>query len=275
MEVELAELKSKILKLLKEDIEFRYAVAGLIGLEEILRRLDRHEEELAKLREDLNRLIEDHNKLREDFNKAFQAFSKALQALEARLEAVEKRLEGVEKRLDKVEERLDKVEERLSKVEERLDKVEARLDKVEERLDKVEVRLGRVERTLEKITLDIEEEARSIIRYRLKSELGLDVKLEPLMLPELELNLYGVAGDVCVVGEATVRGGVRVLEDLLAKLEILKSKYPDKLRPKVIPVIYVSLAVPELVEEAKRREVWLLKATEDYYKPDLSSLLRG
>jgi len=238
--MELAELKSKILKLLKEDIEFRYAVAGLIGLEEILRRLDRHEEELAKLREDLNRLIEDHNKLREDFNKAFQAFSKALQALE-----------------------------------ERLDKVEKRLDRVEERLDKVEVRLGRVERTLEKITLDIEEEARSIIRYRLKSELGLDVKLEPLMLPGLELNLYGVAGDVCVVGEATVRGGVRVLEDLLAKLEILKSKYPDKLRPKVIPVIYVSLAVPELVEEAKRREVWLLKATEDYYKPDLSSLLRG
>jgi len=247
VEVELAELKSKILKLLKEDIEFRYAVAGLIGLEEILRRLDRHEEELAKLREDLNRLIEDHNKLREDFNKAFQAFSKALQALEARLEAVEKRL----------------------------DKIEARLDKVEERLDKVEVRLGRVERTLEKITLDIEEEARSIIRYRLRSELGLDVKLEPLMLPELELNIYGVAGDVCVVGEATVRGGVRVLEDLLAKLEILKSRYPDKLRPKVIPVIYVSLAVPELVEEAKRREVWLLKATEDYYKPDLSSLLRG
>jgi len=37
-------LKSSILRLLKEDEEFRYAVAGLIGLEEILRRLDRHGE---------------------------------------------------------------------------------------------------------------------------------------------------------------------------------------------------------------------------------------
>jgi len=57
------ELKSRILKLLKEDEEFRYAVAGLLGLEEILKRLDRHEAELVRLREDMNRgfeLIERH-----------------------------------------------------------------------------------------------------------------------------------------------------------------------------------------------------------------------
>jgi hypothetical protein len=57
------ELKSRILKLLREDEEFRYAVAGLLGLEEILKRLDRHEAELVRLREDMNRgfeLIERH-----------------------------------------------------------------------------------------------------------------------------------------------------------------------------------------------------------------------
>ena len=47
-------LKQRFLKLLKEDEEFRYAVAGLLGLEEILKRLDRHEEQLIKLREDMN-----------------------------------------------------------------------------------------------------------------------------------------------------------------------------------------------------------------------------
>jgi hypothetical protein len=52
------ELKSRILKLLKEDEEFRYAVAGLLGLEEILKRLDRHEAELVRLREDMNRGFE-------------------------------------------------------------------------------------------------------------------------------------------------------------------------------------------------------------------------
>jgi len=57
------ELKSRILKLLREDEEFRYAVAGLLGLEEILKRLDRHEAELVRLREDMNRgfeLVERH-----------------------------------------------------------------------------------------------------------------------------------------------------------------------------------------------------------------------
>jgi len=59
----LKELKSRMLRLLREDEEFRYAVAGLIGLEEVLRRLDRHEAELVKLREDMIRgfeLVERH-----------------------------------------------------------------------------------------------------------------------------------------------------------------------------------------------------------------------
>jgi len=50
--MELKDLKSKIFTLLKEDEEFRYAVAGMLGLEEILKRLDRHEAELVRLREE-------------------------------------------------------------------------------------------------------------------------------------------------------------------------------------------------------------------------------
>ena len=114
MEVE--ELKTKILRMLREDEEFRYAVAGILGLEEIIRRLekhdekfneilerlDRHEEELKKLREDMNKLREDmilgfkrHDeilerhereiiKLREDMNKGFQLLSRHIDALGAR-----------------------------------------------------------------------------------------------------------------------------------------------------------------------------------------------
>ena len=78
------ELKSRILKLLKEDEEFRYAVAGLIGLEEILKRLDRHEAELVRLREDMNKLREDMNKLREDMNRGFELIERHINALGAR-----------------------------------------------------------------------------------------------------------------------------------------------------------------------------------------------
>jgi len=85
-------LKSRILRLLKEDEEFRYAVAGLIGLEEILRRLDRNEQEMAKLREDMvkgferhdreiQRLTEEMNRLREDMVKGFERHDRELARL--------------------------------------------------------------------------------------------------------------------------------------------------------------------------------------------------
>ena len=78
--------------MLKEDEEFRYAVAGLIGLEEILKRLDRHEAQLVKLREDMNKLREDMNRgfkrydeeltrLREDMNKGFERYDEELARL--------------------------------------------------------------------------------------------------------------------------------------------------------------------------------------------------
>jgi len=61
--VDALSLKDEFLTLLEKDKEFRYAVAGLLGLEEILRRLDRNEQELVRLREDMSRgfmLVERH-----------------------------------------------------------------------------------------------------------------------------------------------------------------------------------------------------------------------
>jgi len=139
---EFAELKEKILKLLEEDREFRYAVAGLIGLGEVLRRLDRHEEQLVKiwerlakideeiaklwsevvkLREDMLKGFERHDaelaKLREDMVKGFERydqqiaklredFNRAIQAVEKRFEAIDRRFEAIDRRFDKLERRI-------------------------------------------------------------------------------------------------------------------------------------------------------------------------
>ena len=62
----ISELKKAFLKLLEEDLEFRYAIAGLIGLREILNRLDRVEEEIKKLWENQNKLWESQIKLWEE-----------------------------------------------------------------------------------------------------------------------------------------------------------------------------------------------------------------
>ncbi|MEM2084198.1 MAG: hypothetical protein QXP60_06555 [Nitrososphaerota archaeon] len=101
-------LKEDFLSLLEKDKEFRYAVAGYLGLEEILKRLDRHEEELIKiskeiaglreeqikLREEQASLRREQIKMREDFNKMLEVI-KNLQNTYYELRKGQKRLEEI------------------------------------------------------------------------------------------------------------------------------------------------------------------------------------
>jgi len=66
-----------------------------------------------------------------------------------------------------------------------------------------------------------------------------------------------------VVGEASVRAGPRLVEELERKVERLREARPDAIRPKVVKVIYTSLPLPGLVDVAKESGVWVLKATGD------------
>ena len=222
-----AELKRRFLKLLDEDIEFRYTVAGYLGLSEIMKRLDGIEAEQLRMRE--------------EFNKRFEAHERELRALREDFNRMQETIEGLQKTMMGTQETIKGILGRL------------------EQLDR---RLTRVERTLEKLTLDIEEEARSFVAYRLR-QMGYDIRIGPLVLPELEVNIYGASGEVCVVGEASVRAGMSTLRDLRRKLSVLEESYPGLLRPKIILLIYTSLATPELVEAARREGIWVLKATGD------------
>ena len=93
--MELRDLKSKIFTLLKEDEEFRYAVAGMLGLEEILKRLDRHEAELVRLREDMNAGFKRHDeeitRLREDMINGFRRHEEEIAKLREDMNAGFKR----------------------------------------------------------------------------------------------------------------------------------------------------------------------------------------
>jgi len=280
--IKMDDLKREFLELLDRDLEFRYAVAGYLGLSEILKRLDAIAEEQVRLREEQISLREEQKnilreivaireeqrniwkeivaikeeqvRLREDFNKLRE------EQVRLREDFNELRREQVRLRED-----FNKLREEQIRLREDFNRLREDFNKMFMAFD---VRLSRVEGTLQKLTLDVEDEARSIIKYRLKKDFGIEMDLAPLFMPELELNIYGVSDDVCVVGEATVRAGRGILDALLNKIELLKAKYPEKLRKRLIPVIYVCLPMPELVEEAAKRKVWVLKATQDFCKPE-------
>lgn len=73
-----AEFKERLLRLLREDVEFRHAVTGLIGLEEIIKRLDKFGEAIIKLREEITKGFETYNndfkQFREEIIKGFKKY---------------------------------------------------------------------------------------------------------------------------------------------------------------------------------------------------------
>lgn len=215
-----AEEKVRFLKALEEDLEFRYAVAGLLGYSEVLKRLDAIAEEQAKLAGEVAKVWSEIAKIWSEI--------KGLREEQARL-----------------------AREQL---------------KMREYFTRIDERLTRVERTLDKLTLDIEEEAREVLGYRLR-EMGIPVKLSRLELPDLEVNLYGVWEDICVIGEATVRLGKSGVEELERKVRDLERFYPNLLRAKRVLVIYASLATHDAVKMAEEKSIWILKATGDITSP--------
>ncbi|WP_449462621.1 hypothetical protein PQ610_00690 [Tardisphaera miroshnichenkoae] len=58
--------KKEFLELLDKDAEFRYAIAGYLGLGDVIRKLDEHSEILKQLLESTNKLWESNNKLWEE-----------------------------------------------------------------------------------------------------------------------------------------------------------------------------------------------------------------
>ncbi|MEM0296871.1 MAG: hypothetical protein QXU35_03725 [Zestosphaera sp.] len=196
--------KMKILRALESDAEFRYAVAGYIGLTEILKRLDRLEEGQNKLWEEVRALREGQNKLWEE-----------VRALR----------EGQNKLWETV---------------------------------------NRLSVTVERLTITVEEEGIDVVTHRLREELGINIKLERLFIDSVgEVDMFGVSGDLCVVGEATVRLGEGLIEELERKVGLLKVVRPDLLRPKLIKVVYVDYATPNALSKAREKGVWVLKWSGD------------
>ena len=204
------EEKLKILKPLEEDKEFRYAVAGLIGVSEILERLDRIEENLERLWTEVRSLREGQEKLWENQEKLWIEVRSLREGQGAMLKT-----------------------------------------------------LNRLAASFDRLTISVEEEARDVVRQRLKEELGVDVALDRLFIDEREINLYGAKDDLCVVGEVSIRLGVRLLDELEEKIDFLKLRKPELLRAKLVKVVYADYAVPAALESAKKRGIWVLKWSGD------------
>ena len=246
----LSDIKSRILKLLKEDEEFRYAVAGLIGLSEILKEMREHDRKFNEIL----KVLKDHSARLEEHDRKFNR--------------IEAKLLEHDKKFNEILKVLEEHSARLEEHDRKFNEILARLEEHDKKFNSIMNEIREIRRYMDRMAISLEEEAREVIRYKLRS-MGLDVELRQLMLPDLEVNLYGVKDDIFIIGEVVTRAGLAVVERVDKILERLIKDYPSYTRRKVLKVIYTLWITPESVEEARRRNIWVVKALEELTKPKI------
>ncbi len=294
-------VKKTFIELLEKDVEFRYAVAGYLGISEVLRSIEKLWEEVKGLREEIRKLWENQNKLweeikalREGQNKLWESVNKLWEEVKSLREGQSKLWEEVrslregQNRLweevkalregqNKLWEEVRSLRENQNKLWEEVRALREETRKLWENQNRLweEVRALRgdfnklyadvrgLKVLVERLTLSVEDEGRYVIEWRLEKELGVSISLSRFFINDVEVNIFGVSKDLLVIGEATVRLGTSLIDEFERKVDLVISRRSDLIRPKLIKVIYCDVALPQALKLAEERGIWVLDIKSD------------
>jgi len=286
-QIESIEIKSKIIKMLKEDEEFRYLIAGLLGLEDLresIRRLitavAKNTEQIADLRAavsdlknavaDLKGAVEVHSKQIADLRDAVSDLKNAVAELMCSVEVHSKQIADLR---DSVSDLKNAVAELRSTVEvhsKQIADLRAAVSDLKNAVEAHGKRISRLEKevrfirsSLENITISIEEEANEYIKYIL-SQRGIKLETGPVFFDEkYEFDIYGSNGAITIIGDAKTRVGANTVRRLVDRVKRVSMMWPDKFRGRVIVVLYCLRAIPGAVDEAEKHGVWLIESMRE------------
>jgi predicted nucleic acid-binding Zn-ribbon protein len=263
------DLKSELLRLLREDEEFRLAVMGLLGYTDLKSSVDRLAKtirEQSRAIEELVKAVKEQSRAIEELSRAVKSHEEGLTKLEDVVKELTKAVKSHEERLAKVEDAVKELvevtrshEERLARFEKPVEDVKKGVDDLKKIYERLDRRLSRVERTLENITVSAEEEANIVVQYLLKQR-GITIETKPTTFnSKFEFDVYGTNGQVTIIGETKTRVGPGVIRRLTKRVDRARKKWPDRFRGRVVVVLYCLRALPGAVEEAERYGVWLIE----------------
>jgi len=230
-----ADFKRKILTLLKEDEEFRYAVVGLLGIEDLRSGQARLEEGQARLTEAIRKLTERND------------------SLERAVQKLVERDDSLEHIVQKLTERHDGLEHAIQKL------VEAQA-RTEEALQELSRQVGRLSDT---IGFGLEDIARVVVPGWLYRHEGIELenltrKFIKVNGEELEINLYGEGNKggakITILGEARSRIYSSDVEGFDELAEKVKKFVPNN----VYKLMFGYYVHPSAEQEAKKRGITLI-----------------
>jgi len=90
-----SQLKAAFLKLLKEDEEFRYTVAGYLGIAEVLKRLDKLAEEQTKIWREIRRIWREIRAMKKEQAKMWETINSVKSEVATGFDRLQRRLDAL------------------------------------------------------------------------------------------------------------------------------------------------------------------------------------
>ncbi len=252
-------LRREFIELMEKDVEFRYTVAGYLGLSDILRRLDNIEKNIQKLWEEVKSLREGQEKLWEGQEKLWEGQKKLWEGQEKLWEGQKKLWEGQEKLWEEVkalregQQRLWESQQKLWEGQEKLWEEQRKMREEQRKMREYIVSGFRDLRRALGVTF--EEHAASFLEVMLM-EMGYpNAVVEKKYLVEdgnvVEIDMF--CEEPLVVGEATlsittVEEARREVDKLMKRVELAEKIYKKKA---LFSILSVARATPEANEELK------------------------
>ena len=252
-----AELRRRLLRLIMEDEEFRLAVAGAIGLREVLeelRWLRKKSLEHDKRFEAIEKKLLEHDKRFEAIERKLLEHDKRFEAIEKKLLEHDKRFEVIERKLLEHDRRFEAIEKRFDELGKRIDNIEAKLYEHDQRLNEINKRLSNVELVagamaesmyskfiLDDLREEIRERGERIVERRRNARIN-----------DEDIDLLIVTDKSVYVVEVKVKPRVADVGALLAKAEIVARKYRGL---RVVPVLAGAMIGDEVLGYAKDKNV--------------------
>jgi predicted nuclease with TOPRIM domain len=226
--MELSELKTKILALLKTDEEFRYAVAGMIGYDEILKRLQKHDEKFEEIVSILNR----HEEI----------------------------LARHEEKFEEILAQIKEIRESHSRLENRVNSLDKRVDSLEERVDSLASAMITGFAELSKFAgITFEEFVRKFLTASLQKsgQIPRGVELTRKVIDGEEIDIF--LEDPLIVGEVTAHADTpQEVDKLLKKAELAKTRYAKEPRKILVILTAKRDVAQEIQRKAKEKNIELI-----------------
>jgi chromosome segregation ATPase len=258
---QMGNLREEFIELIEKDKEFRYVVAGYLGLSEILKRLDRLEEAHNKLWENQNRLWEEVKALRGGQEKLWENQNKLWEEVKALREGQNKLWENQ----NKLWENQNKLWEEVKSLREGQNKLWENQNRLWEEVKALRINYGRLDRTVESLRdsmvhgfgelsrfagLTFEEFTRRFLSQYLRSMnvIPKDAELKKAVIDGEEINMF--FENPLIVGEVTSHAeSLGEVDKLMRKAEAARSKY--KREP--LKYLVVLTAGREIAKEIRKK----------------------